>query len=95
MHKWSILLLAVSWTTPVWSQQNPNGQLPLASFPEPYLLLVRDAEVQRDLKFSEDQQAVVQRGGAAWAAPALEALAAGGESEELAFGVEEAVLAGE
>ncbi|WP_197528405.1 redoxin domain-containing protein [Aeoliella mucimassa] len=38
------------------AQQNPNGQLPVTSFPHPYLFLIRDPLVLDELKLTSSQQ---------------------------------------
>ncbi|SFI24705.1 redoxin domain-containing protein [Planctomicrobium piriforme] len=48
-----VLLGAIS---PAIAQPNPNGQLPVFELGEPYLLLIRDPVVQRELKLSDEQQ---------------------------------------
>lgn len=37
------------------AQQNPNGHLPITTFPKPYLLLIRDPVVHDDLQLSDRQ----------------------------------------
>ncbi len=42
------------------AQQNPNGVLPLSTSTEPYLFLVRDPVVHKDLELTEEQQQKLQ-----------------------------------
>lgn len=51
---WSLCLaLACGAVSP--GQQNPNGQIPLSSMPDPYLLLIRDPLVHRELRLTKGQ----------------------------------------
>ncbi len=43
-----------------FAQQNPNGQLPIATAPQPYLFLVRDPLVLDDLQVSAQQRDAIQ-----------------------------------
>lgn len=54
------IYLVLIHTLGAWSQQNPNGRIPVANFPEPYVLLIRDPAVQRSLHLSEKQKADIQ-----------------------------------
>ena len=42
------------------AQQNPNGQLPVTTTPQPYLFLIRDPLVLNDLRVNARQQAAIQ-----------------------------------
>jgi hypothetical protein len=46
--------------THLFAQQNPNGQLPIGTTDQPYLFLVRDPVVHRDLKLDERQLRAVR-----------------------------------
>ena len=42
------------------AQQNPNGQLPIGTFSQPYLFLIRDSVVHAELGLTRKQQAELQ-----------------------------------
>lgn len=52
--------LVVLLSAPAAAQSNPHGQLHLASFPEPYLLLIRDPLVHDELDLDEEQRRQVR-----------------------------------
>ncbi len=54
----SFLCVAVCllFTRAGFAQQNPDGQLPIASFGNPLIMLLRDAEVLRDIKATAAQR---------------------------------------
>ena len=54
---WLLGLMLLWVASPVcYGQQNPNGVLPLNTTNEPYLFLVRDPEVHKDIELSEEQK---------------------------------------
>ncbi|MEX0939269.1 MAG: redoxin domain-containing protein [Pirellulales bacterium] len=52
----ALLLIAYVGARPVVAQQNPHGQLPVTTIPQPYLLLIRDRVVHDDLRLNEAQR---------------------------------------
>ncbi|MCA9199878.1 MAG: hypothetical protein KDA87_20200, partial [Planctomycetales bacterium] len=61
-YVWLILSLFAS---SLWAQQNPNGQLPVATMPEPLVMLVRDELVLNELNVTASQRQQLARLAAA------------------------------
>lgn len=61
-YVWLILSLFAS---SLWAQQNPNGQLPVATMPEPLVMLVRDELVLSELNVTASQRQQLARLAAA------------------------------
>jgi len=55
--RWLLVFLFACTASSFAQHQNPNGVFPLATTNEPYLFLVRDPIVHKDLELSEEQQA--------------------------------------
>jgi peroxiredoxin len=54
-----ILLLVGS--TAVWSQQNPDGRLPLGNFDDPIVFLLRDEEMHHELRLTASQRKALEK----------------------------------
>lgn len=54
------LACALLLCSPAAAQQNPNGQLPVTTAPQPYLFLIRDPLVLSDLQISNQQRVAIQ-----------------------------------
>ncbi len=55
------LLLGVVLATTAAAQSNPNGQLPVTQFPQPYLFLIRDPVVHSDLNVDSKQKEAIRK----------------------------------
>jgi hypothetical protein len=55
----SIWGAAIVCCLPALVQHNPNGQIPVNSLADPYLVLIRDTVVQNELRLSDDQRRTV------------------------------------
>jgi len=54
-----VAVLVVGRPCLLCGQQNPYGQIPVASLPEPYLMLIRDPVVHGELKLDDEQTKAV------------------------------------
>ena len=59
LWRYCVLSVVCCWATSLGAQQNPNGQIPVAGLADPYLILIRDPLVQKELRLSDRQRQAI------------------------------------